>query len=133
MKIYRLIPIALAFGLVLISCQAAPEISEIDPETSAIVKETPVEAENIAVLPIETAVPPTQPPPTEPSPTITPKPTIPLEPDSNRIPSTDLFTLFSEEPVIYHNDSVEASMHLAFPGAVVYHDHLFHMFHNELE
>ena len=133
MKKYRLIPIALAFGLVLISCQAAPEISEIDPETSAIVKETPVEAENIAVLPIETAVPPTQPPPTEPSPTITPEPTIPLEPDSNRIPSTDLFTLFSEEPVIYHNDSAEVPMHLAFPGAVVYHDNLFHMFHNELE
>ena len=135
MKKIKVIQILLLLGLLFAGCQSEPVAPESESVVSEVVEVDVLEDEVVvtetAVLPTEP--PPTNPPPTEPPPTEPPAPTATSEPESNRIPTEGLFTLVSDQPVIRHNDTESAPMNLAFPGAVVYHDGLFHMFHNELE
>ncbi len=43
---------------------------------------------------------------------------------------TNLFTLYSDQPVIAHGDSGDWDFQFTDPGAVIYHDGKFHMFRN---
>ncbi len=43
---------------------------------------------------------------------------------------TPLFTLFSDDPVVSHGESADWDSQYTDPGAVIYHDGLFHMFRN---
>lgn len=138
MKIHLFVHILILLTLCLVGCQAdvvAPDSASVQDKT--VVAEVANEPEAVPTELPPTSLPPMEPPPTEPSPTELPPteppvPTASPEPTSQRIPSAGLFTLASEEPVIYHNDTAAAPMKLAFPGATVYHDGQFHMFHNEL-
>jgi len=58
-------------------------------------------------------------------------PTATPEPQDPRLPTVE-FAAYSYEPVIHHSSTEAWNMTLAFPGAVVYRDGLFHLFLNEL-
>lgn len=140
MKAERILQILIMFVLLTAGCQTESLPTEQEPVSIEQVETVLVEE---AVVAAETVLPTEPPPPTEqpsePVPTETAKPTPTAEPTSNssaetdRIPTEGLFTLVGDEPVITPNGTAEATMALAFPGAVTYHDGLFHMFHNELE
>ena len=113
--------------IVAVAC-AAPEAETIVQEPTAVPE------------PTETAVPTATPEPTStPEPTATPEPTMTAEPTATLEPSptptiaftsprfsvADRFTIYGEEAAVPHG-----STQYTDPGAVVFHDGQFHMFHN---
>ena len=109
-----------------------PAASESVAENEVVVvpTETAVPTELPTEMPIPTKVPATATAaPTETATVIPPTATpTPLP----RMTADGLFALHNTAPVVAHGEQGAVDSWLTDPGAVVYHDGLFHMFHNGL-
>ena len=138
MKKWIAVSMWIVFGLFWAACR---------PSTTAVSEPVISEAEvenEVVIVPTETAVPtklPTETPfPTEipatattaPTETATAQPPTATPTPWPRIAVEGLFSLHSTEPVVAHGEQGAVDSWLTDPGAVVYHDGLFHMFHNGL-
>lgn len=95
-----------------------------EPTETAVPTTSPTETASPTAVPATVTIAPTE-TPTKIPPTTTPTP-LP------RIATSDLFSLYSTEPVVAHGEEGAVDSWLTDPGALFYHDGLFHMFHNGL-
>ncbi|MEM7111218.1 MAG: hypothetical protein AAF614_02210 [Chloroflexota bacterium] len=126
--------------LFMVACTAAPEetgseeVAEIvetavpEPTETAVppptntAEPTPTNTPEPTPLPTDTPAPTNTPEPTA-TPTIAPTPTIAFT--TPRFSVADRFTIYGEQPAV-----PRGSDQFTDPGAVVFHDGQFHMFHN---
>ena len=126
-KRIRLLILGAGVLLFLVGCSGTE--GDVEP-TPAVEEPEPTEMPE----PAATAEPPTAEPTSLPEPTATAEPPTPT-PEPTTIPEpqllvgNDLFTLASEEPVVPRAGS-DWFRTYTDPGAAVYHDGMFHMFHN---
>jgi predicted GH43/DUF377 family glycosyl hydrolase len=131
-KHIKLLILIFGIAILIVGCSGGDD----DTTTVSTVETEPT---TVAEAPEPTEEPTAEPPePTEtaepPAPTDTPEPTNTPEPTSTPEPQlmvgTDLFTVVGDGPIVQRGS--EGSWYETFtdPGAVVYHDGAFHMFHN---
>ncbi|WP_420642809.1 hypothetical protein [Candidatus Leptofilum sp.] len=126
----KMIWLLLFFVCVTIACNAAPtETAEqvataVPTNTLQPTEPPPTETPTNTPAPTNTAVPlPTDTP--EPTATATPAPTATAVPVIDRFSLDDRFTIYGEEPAVPRGNK-----QFTDPGAVVFHEGQFHMFHN---
>lgn len=116
--------------ILLVSCTTpAPAVDPTQPPTETAAPPTATETTIPTNTP--TTAPTNTPEPTNtPQPTDTPEPTETAAPQINRFPIEDQFTIYGDQPAVPNDNLGPTGQQFTDPGAVLYHDGQFHMFHN---
>ncbi|MFZ0549025.1 MAG: hypothetical protein WAM60_26500 [Candidatus Promineifilaceae bacterium] len=125
----RICLLLLGTGVMLVLAGCAG--NEEEPQAA----ENPTESPTEAMVEAPTAEPTEAPEPTETAepPTATPEPTETAEPEMTGptlLVGQDLFSVFGDKAVVPRGPAGSWYETYTDPGAVVYHDGMFHMFHN---